>query len=164
MSWRFTIGFMTQDLLEQTGLFYVRFMDDWLVLAPTRWKLRKAIRLVNQILAELKVEQHPDKTFIGRISRGFSFLGYQMNHTGLFDIAPLTKQKHAKRLHRLYEQGASESYLGEFVRRWWIWVKSGAAELISSCGVSLISSIHPAQVQSVPNTEMQMVPVLRYRL
>jgi hypothetical protein len=40
------------------------------ILAPSRWKLRAAIRLVNETLAELKVEQHPDKTFIGRVSRG----------------------------------------------------------------------------------------------
>jgi retron-type reverse transcriptase len=25
--------------MEATGLFYARFMDDWVVLAPTRWKL-----------------------------------------------------------------------------------------------------------------------------
>ena len=32
--------------MENTGLFYARFMDDWVILAPTRWKLRKAIKLV----------------------------------------------------------------------------------------------------------------------
>jgi hypothetical protein len=32
---------------------------------------------VNRALAELKVQQHPDKTFVGRISRGFDFLGYR---------------------------------------------------------------------------------------
>lgn len=34
-------------------LFYVRFMDDMLVLAPTRWKLKKAVKslqLVNNTL------------------------------------------------------------------------------------------------------------------
>jgi hypothetical protein len=39
------------------------------ILATTRRKLREAIRLVNQTLAELKLRQHPDKTFIVRISR-----------------------------------------------------------------------------------------------
>ena len=33
--------------LGSTGLFYVRFMDDILVLAPTRWELRKAVRALN---------------------------------------------------------------------------------------------------------------------
>jgi hypothetical protein len=64
------------DAMAKTGLFYARFMDDWVVLAPTHWKLRAAIRLVNQALAALKVLQHPDKTFVGQISRGFDFLGY----------------------------------------------------------------------------------------
>ena len=28
--------------LERTGMFFARFMDDVVVLAPTRWKLRRA--------------------------------------------------------------------------------------------------------------------------
>ena len=32
-------------------LFYVRFMDDILILAPTRWQLRGAVKVVNQTLA-----------------------------------------------------------------------------------------------------------------
>ncbi len=59
-----------------TGLLYARFMDDWIILAPSRWKLLGAVKIANQTLAELKLEKHPDKTFIGRISRGFDFLGY----------------------------------------------------------------------------------------
>jgi len=31
-------------------------MDDILVLAPTRWKLKKAIRVLNQTFNELKLE------------------------------------------------------------------------------------------------------------
>src|SRR5271157_5226791 len=68
--------------VERAGLAYARFMDDWVILAPTRWKLRAAIRLVNHTLAELKLQQHPDKTFIGRVSRGFDFLGYQFTPGG----------------------------------------------------------------------------------
>ncbi len=61
--------------MEATGLFYVRFMDDWVIIAPTRRKLRKAVRVVNETIAEPCVEQHPGKTFIGRVSVGFDFLG-----------------------------------------------------------------------------------------
>jgi len=43
------------DRMAETGLFYRRFMDDWVILAPTRWKLRSAIKIVNQILNDLKV-------------------------------------------------------------------------------------------------------------
>jgi len=38
---------LPDERVETTGLAYARFMDDWVILAPTRWKLREAIRLVN---------------------------------------------------------------------------------------------------------------------
>jgi len=104
--------------MEAIGLFYVRFMDDWVVLAPTRWKLRKAVRVVNETLAELKVQQHPDKTFIGHTGRGFAFLGYQMNAAGLTGVAPPTIERFVERINRLYEQRAL-ACLGEYVRRWY---------------------------------------------
>ncbi|NEO96000.1 MAG: hypothetical protein F6K56_39970, partial [Moorea sp. SIO3G5] len=34
------------DRMAEHGCFYARFMDDWVILAPTRWKLRKAIKAV----------------------------------------------------------------------------------------------------------------------
>ena len=52
------------DRMAELGCFYVRFMDDWVILAPTRWKLRRAIKAVNEVMAELRVEKHPDKTLI----------------------------------------------------------------------------------------------------
>jgi RNA-directed DNA polymerase len=70
------------ERLEGLGLFYVRFMDDWVVLATTRWKLRQGIKIVDRTLDELAVEKHPDKTTIGRITRGFDFLGYHFSPTG----------------------------------------------------------------------------------
>ena len=110
------------DAMAETGLFYARFMDDWVVLAPTRWKLRAAIRTVNQTLAALKVEQHPDKTFIGRISRGFDFLGYRFRSDGLIGVARQTVERFVKRATRLYEQWADVKRIGEYVRRWLMWV------------------------------------------
>ncbi len=69
--------------MERTGLFYVRFMDDFVVLAPTRWKLRRAVKAVNEVLGSLRLEKHPDKTFIGRIEKGFDFLGFHFSRDGL---------------------------------------------------------------------------------
>jgi hypothetical protein len=57
-------------------------MDDVLVLAPTRWKLKEAVRVLNQTLQELKLEKHPDKTYIGKIERGFDVLGYHFSPQG----------------------------------------------------------------------------------
>ena len=82
-----------------------------MILAPTRWKLREAIRLVNQTLAELHVEQHPDKTFIGRISRGFDFLGYAFTPAGL-DAAPQAIERCVQRVSQLYEQSVNLIHIG----------------------------------------------------
>ena len=56
--------------MEASGVFYVRFMDDWVVLAKTRWQIRRAVHFIRQTLNALKVDIHPDKTFVGRVSRG----------------------------------------------------------------------------------------------
>jgi hypothetical protein len=124
---------LLDERVEKTGLAYARFMDDWVILAPTRWKLRAAIRLVNETLAELHVEQHPDKTFIGRISRGFDFLGYAFTPAGL-DVAPQTVERCVQRLSRLYEQGVDMIHIGAYVRCWHSWARSGLAELGTRLG------------------------------
>jgi hypothetical protein len=38
------------DAMEKSGHFFARFMDDWVVLSSSRWKLRKAIKAANQVL------------------------------------------------------------------------------------------------------------------
>ena len=112
------------EACAQRGLFYIRFMDDILVLAPTRWKLRAAVKVVNQVLAALKLDKHPDKTFIGRIEKGFDWLGYHISPAGL-RLAAKTIHTFAARLTRLYEQEAGRpnraARLGQYVRRWMGW-------------------------------------------
>ena len=116
--------------MARMGLFYVRFMDDVLVLASTRWKLRRAVKAVNQVLGALRLEKHPDKTFIGRVERGFDFLGYHFGPEGL-SVAKKTIEKFVERALRLYEQEPRElggsSRLGLYVRRWVGWAKAGMA-------------------------------------
>ena len=113
------------ELMSKSVLFYARFMDDWVILAPNRWKLRAIIRRVNQILAGLKIKQHPDKTFVGRIARGFDFLGYSFSASGLCGLARKSCQNMLARVHQLYEQGASHERIGEYVRHWWRWALAG---------------------------------------
>ncbi len=116
-------GFVLYELdktLHRGDTFYVRFMDDILILAPTRWKLRRAIKQVNTALARLNLAQHPDKTFIGRISRGFDFSGYHFNPEGL-TVAKATVERFSEKTNRLYEQEPHSRALGLYVRRWLGW-------------------------------------------
>jgi RNA-directed DNA polymerase len=103
-------------------------MDDILVLAPTRWTLRTAVKVANQVLASLGLAKHPDKTFIGRIEKGFDWLGYHISRCGL-RVATTILQHFVTRSLRLYEQelreGETSSRLGDYVRRWVRWVSAG---------------------------------------
>lgn len=114
--------------ISETGLFYVRFMDDILILAPTRWKLRRAVRLVNAILGSLGLEKHPDKTAIGRTDRGFDFLGYRFTGDRL-TLAGSTLANFVERGNRLYEREQrrpkGKSSLGAYVKRWLAWASGG---------------------------------------
>jgi hypothetical protein len=116
--------------LEKLGLFYVRFMDDILVLAPTRWKLRGAVKAVNQVLECLGLDKHPEKTFIGRVERGFDFLGYHFSTAGL-SVAKQTVINLIQKASQLYEQAgghATGATLAEiYARRWLAWVNGGFA-------------------------------------
>ena len=112
------------EAMEKTGLFYARFMDDWVVLAPTRWKLRNVARIINQVLNQLKVWQHPEKTFVGRVAKGFDFLGYHLTPSGL-SVANKTRQRFVSRVTRLDQQGSISEVIEGYVRRWRRWVTSG---------------------------------------
>jgi RNA-directed DNA polymerase len=100
-------------------LFYIRFMDDILVLAPTRWRLRGAVKTINRMLDALDLEKHSDKTFIGRIERGFDSLGYRFTRAGL-SVARKSIENFLKKTSRLTSKSA---------RR--IWMMGG----VSSCSM-----------------------------
>lgn len=59
--------------LERLGLFYIRFMDAIVALAPARRKLRQAVHVLNQTLGPLEPEKHPDKTCIGQGRKASTF-------------------------------------------------------------------------------------------
>ncbi len=64
------------EALSRQSVFYIRYMDDIVIVASNCHKLRRAIGKLNRILEALNLEKHPDKTFIGKATRGFDFLGY----------------------------------------------------------------------------------------
>ncbi len=118
------------ERMVELGCFYARYMDDWVILAPTRWKLRKAIKAVNEEMFKLRVVQHPDKTFIGRIKRGFDFLGYWFSPDGL-SIAAKTVERMVDRVARLYEQGADDVRIESYLIHWWQWVRTGVKGVLN---------------------------------
>ena len=105
-----------------------RYMDDWLILADTRWKQRRAIGVMNEILEKLKVNKHPDKTDAGHVEKGIDFLGYRFSPGGL-TISQHTLNRMATNLAGLQEQQVSDKRLRSYWRRFVQWSFSGLHEI-----------------------------------
>jgi len=119
--------------METLDVKYFRYMDDILILAPTRWKLKKAIRVLNRTFNELKLEKHPDKTLVGRTERGFDFLGYHFKPKRI-GLAQKTITNFTTKALRLYEQEPPHHKmrrLGAYWLRWIRWTTSGGIQLLT---------------------------------
>jgi RNA-directed DNA polymerase len=130
---------LDQQLANCNGVRYCRFMDDLLIISKTRWQLRRAITTMNQWFEMAALEQHPDKTFIGRIAHGFDWLGYQFCETGIVSVSPRTQQHHNEKRRRLYEQACqcgtttvdAHQQVAVYDQRWHCWSLAGLGRVIS---------------------------------
>lgn len=116
------------------GIFYQRFMDDWVILAPSRHKLRAALRVMYEVLTQLQLEVHPNKRFIGRTTRGFDFLGYRLHPGRKLRPSQQSLDRMVARARQLHEQRASHLRLREYVQRWFIWLHGGLRGRVSRKG------------------------------
>ncbi|HHK8152450.1 TPA: reverse transcriptase domain-containing protein [Serratia marcescens] len=111
----------------QEGIFYTRYMDDFVLLTRTRWQLRRCVKQLHHYFNLAGFEIHPDKTQLGRIKNGFDWLGVWFLPTGT-TIAPRALENYRIKRLRLYEQarrrGAdSEARLRAYEVRWRLWAK-----------------------------------------
>ena len=126
---------------KSKNLTYVRYMDDFIFFAKTRWQLRKIIKSVYSLLDTLKLKLALDKTFIGKCSKGFDFLGYHIggpeDQSGApagLSIAKTSFARFIQRIYWLYEQQAAYgdkfvSRLNRYVKNWIRWAKAGVGKV-----------------------------------
>jgi RNA-directed DNA polymerase len=119
---------MEQRVSQGRLVSYVRYMDDFVLLARTRWQLRRAIAEVHAVTGPIGLRMHPDKRFIGSLSRGFDFLGYQFHPGRKLRPSGVSHCRLRERARRLYEQGGDRQRLRLYVLRWWRWVHGGLGE------------------------------------
>jgi RNA-directed DNA polymerase len=110
--------------MQKLPVFYCRYMDDWIIIAKSRWQLRHAIKEMHCMLNLLGFDLHPDKTSIGHVERGFDFLGYHLKPWKL-SLATITADRLREKLNRLYEQGAGNRRIGEFIHHWSAAIRGG---------------------------------------
>lgn len=113
--------------LDIPGVFYARYMDDILIMAKSRWRLRHAIKILHDEFELLGLGKHPQKTSIGRVAKGFEFLGYHYSLDGL-RLAGKTRDKFISKDLLHYEQEPVQTRLerlGEYTKRWVCWTTAG---------------------------------------
>lgn len=112
------------------GIFYTRYMDDFLFFTRTRHQLRACIKALYTFFDDGGFERHPDKTQTGRTGAGFDWLGIWFGSEGPA-IAPRAEENHRVRRGQLYErarrQGLSEAEAERRVQayeaRWNTWAQ-----------------------------------------
>lgn len=122
------------QLWRRYGLVYVRYMDDFVLMAPTRHTLRRAIKKVHAVMDELGLSLHATKRYIGKLSNGFDFLGYQVVPGRRLRTSAEGRRRFAEKFRRLYEQGADYGRLWRYAERWCRWRRAGLDGLVSLKG------------------------------
>lgn len=88
--------------------YYVRYMDDIVMLSDSRAQLLEWRARISEFMAErLKLDLNPKKTFIQPISHGIDFCQYRIypDHIRLKKATALRMKRNLKRIQRLYAEG-----------------------------------------------------------
>ena len=113
---------------------YVRYMDDVVLLARTRWELRRAIATLHEEIAALGLRLHRVKRFVGRTTQGFDFLGYRIRAGARLRPSAEGLRRLRERARRLYEREGDWQRLRQYVLRWWWWFLGGLDGIVSRKG------------------------------
>ncbi|CAI1689238.1 Retron-type reverse transcriptase [Serratia fonticola] len=132
---------------QQENIYYARYMDDVVIMTKTRWSLRRHVKALNGHFEKLSFHQHPDKTYVGQLAKGFDWMGAQLGRAGLQGIAPRALTNHRTKVRRLYEQTRSlpvaerARRVSNYLRRWEIWRRCLVGSLCMWCGTLLAETV-----------------------
>ena len=87
--------------------YYIRYVDDFVVLDNDKARLHQVKAEIENYLARLRLKLHPDKCQVFPVKTGTDFLGYQVFPTHR-RLRPSSVRRARRRLHRLsrdYESG-----------------------------------------------------------
>ena len=114
------------QLARDAKVSYGRYMDDFVIMCDKRHQLKKMIKRVYATCKIIGLKLAPEKTWVGRVEKGFDFLGYRISPKGL-SIALVSWNRFTVKLHRLLEQGATPSRWRQYIQHWIRWATSGVS-------------------------------------
>lgn len=132
---------------NKTQIYYARYMDDFIIFTRTRWQLRRMVRRLNTFFNQFGFHQHPHKSFIGKLTKGFDWMGFWFTNQGCQSVAPLAIKNHANTLRRLYEQTRKQpaerqaARVAAYVTRWSRWVNTSLPCALYVRGHTYVSDV-----------------------
>jgi RNA-directed DNA polymerase len=67
------------ERMTKSGFTIIRYADDFIVMCKTSSEAERGLEIINEIMKDLKLTLHPDKTHVVEVKDddGFEFLGYR---------------------------------------------------------------------------------------
>ena len=118
-------------------LDYVRYMAD-VFFFKKRHQLKKIMKKIYACLTALKLTLAAPKIWIGRVGKGFDYLGYQISPNGVA-IATHSLDRLQQRFYRLLEQNTSELCWVKYVKNWIRWVTTGESLMVTPLNTNIAS-------------------------
>ena len=133
------LDYAMEKLCKKKMIFYIRYQDDVIILAKSRWDLRSSLKMLYSVLEDLKLKVHTEeKRFIGKIDKGFSFLGYFFKPNCKLRPSRVCLQRLVSKSLLLYEQKATRKQLLEYLERWLIYFRGGLRGIVQIKGIKKI--------------------------
>ena len=103
--------------MKKTGFVYARYMDDLIVLTKTKSQLRRVIKITYKSIESYNYKLHTnEKTFIGKISKGFDYCGLHLNYKKV-TLSESCVSKFKNNISGLYEQAQRKSQATFYKRK-----------------------------------------------
>lgn len=105
-------------LVAGRGWEMVRYADDFVILCRTAGDAETALAVVQEWVAEARLQLHPDKTRVVDLDHGgsFTFLGYRFSK-GRHGVGDKAKQRIRDRIRELTPRGATGNSMEVLVQR-----------------------------------------------
>lgn len=93
------------QILTYSDLKLVRYADDFLVLANSQERIITAFSQVVEILKDMNLELHQNKTQVTNFDRGFRFLGHGFLQNAIFPLESNSAKSSKKKSSSKWKQG-----------------------------------------------------------
>jgi len=120
---------LDQAFTNRKGIFYLRYMDDCIILIESKRQYAKARKRLFSVLKDLRLKISPHKTRMGILQKGFHFLGVNFEVTRILqskiqvktEVHKRTSCRAYDRLKALCVYAVDPAQKQRYLMRWATW-------------------------------------------